>query len=79
LNVCCNFQDEINTLPVIPSGSGATVKKNEINQSFDDIIFGVAISNGTYITSGIRWQERCRYTKGLGKELSHQTSSTYHK
>jgi hypothetical protein len=66
----CDFQGELNTLHSIQSGNGTIVRINDTLQSFDDVIFGVAFLNGTCIGSGIKWQDRCRYTKGLGRKLA---------
>ncbi|XP_061182311.1 uncharacterized protein LOC133190636 [Saccostrea echinata] len=56
---------EINVLPKDTSltGNHVLVSKRDINDSFDEIIFGVALLNGENLSSGIRWQETCRYTK----------------
>ncbi|XP_061180232.1 interleukin-6 receptor subunit beta-like [Saccostrea echinata] len=56
---------EINVLPKDTSltGNHVLVSKKDINDSFGEIIFGVALLNGENLSSGIRWQETCRYTK----------------
>ena len=74
----CDFQGELNTPHNIQSsGNGTIVTINDTQQSFDDVIFGVAFLNETFIGSGIRWQDRCRYTKGLGRKVITSSNMEY--
>ncbi|XP_062581741.1 uncharacterized protein LOC134243488 isoform X2 [Saccostrea cucullata] len=57
---------EINVLQkdISLTGNHEVVSTQDINDSVDDSFFGVAFLSGANLSSGIRWQETCRYTKG---------------
>ena len=43
-----------------------TLHSDIIGAAIDEVIFGVAAINARNMSSGIRWQEECRYFKDEG-------------
>ena len=43
-----------------------TLHSDIISAAIDEVIFGVAAINARNMSSGIRWQEECRYFKDEG-------------
>lgn len=60
------FQNEINILLFKGNVTHTVLHQNEIYSSIQDVIFGVAILDKNKVSSGIRWQDPCRYKKDYG-------------
>lgn len=56
-------QNEINILLFKGNVTHTVLHQNEIYSSIQDVIFGVAILDKNKVSSGIRWQDPCRYKK----------------
>ncbi|XP_062592730.1 uncharacterized protein LOC134254199, partial [Saccostrea cucullata] len=56
-------QDEIHILRRTGNMNHTVLKADMIDQALDDVIFGVAAINDKNFSSGIKWQEECRYVK----------------
>ncbi|XP_062583689.1 uncharacterized protein LOC134245422, partial [Saccostrea cucullata] len=56
-------QDEIHILRRLGNMNHTVLKADMISQALDDVIFGVAAINDKNFSSGIKWQEECRYVK----------------
>lgn len=65
-NVLSFFQNEINILLFKGNVTHRVLHQNEIYSSIQDVIFGVAILDKNKVSSGIRWQDPCRYKKDYG-------------
>lgn len=65
-NVLSFFQNEINILLFKGNVTHTVLHQNEIYSSIQDVIFGVAILDKNKVSSGIRWQDPCRYKKDYG-------------
>lgn len=65
-NVLSFFQNEINILLFKGNVTHTVLHQNEIYSSIQDVIFGVAILDKNNVSSGIRWQDPCRYKKDYG-------------
>ncbi|XP_048758458.2 uncharacterized protein LOC125668376 [Ostrea edulis] len=59
-------QDEINLLRQNGIANYTVLQSGDINNiAIDDVIFGVAIINDRQLSSGIAWQDPCRYQRNL--------------
>ena len=47
-------------------GNNVVLQQSAIDRTLSNVIFDVAVLDGKNVSSGIRWQDYCKYWKDLG-------------
>ena len=47
-------------------GNNVVLHQSAIDRTLSNVIFGVAVLDVKNVSSGIRWQDYCKYWKDLG-------------
>nr|XP_022315370.1 uncharacterized protein LOC111119467 isoform X2 [Crassostrea virginica] len=58
-------QDEISMMNIKVDGNNVVLQQSAIDRTLSNVIFGVAVLDVKNVSSGIRWQDYCKYWKDL--------------
>nr|XP_022315374.1 uncharacterized protein LOC111119468 isoform X2 [Crassostrea virginica] len=58
-------QDEITVMNINVDGNNVVLQQSAINRALSNVIFGVALFDVRNRSSGIRWQDYCKYWKDI--------------
>lgn len=64
------LQEEIQFLRKRENVNSIVLHQGIIGQDIDDYLFGVAAINDRNISSGVTWQDECRYVKNAGMSVT---------